>query len=70
MNLFCLVLEILISIGVGLVAYFTDCDILATGLVGASLFCLVEKIRKIINSKGELRNGKRKKCSVYKNKRN
>lgn len=55
MNLCCLVLEILISIGVGLVAYFTDCDILTTGLIGVSLFCLVEKIRKIIISKGELR---------------
>lgn len=49
----CFVLKILISIGVGLVAYFTDCDILATGLFGASLFCLVEKIENIITPKGE-----------------
>ena len=53
MNLCCLGLEILIHIGIGLVVYFTECDILATGLIGTSLFCLVEKIRKIIISKGE-----------------
>ena len=52
MKLYCwLVLEILICIGSSLVAYFTDCDILATGFIGASLLFLVEYIRKIITSK-------------------
>lgn len=43
-----LILELLILIGTGVVVYFYDCDILAAGIIGFAILCLVDKIRQII----------------------